>query len=524
MLKTIGPNITSQELNDNYAFLKQKMDQLTFNVKDYGAKGDGIADDTAPIQAAIDAAYAAGGGAVFFPTTSAHYLSGRVYLKSNLWLLSNGATLKAKAGTNYIVSLNVGDNMRVVGFIFDGTNLTHVGGDSGADCAAIYMPVSGTYHNIEIASNRFNSIPMTNQSYHAIVANGADIFVHDNYVMQSGGDALNFNGGYAVVHQNTVLKSGDGGIAFNNNARGIISDNRLEYCELGIGAGPEGYTSDTDTQNRFIITGNLISACRYGINLGWYAVPNRTAPTNVEITGNVIKNCKLYGIRYDAHAAYFEGNINIAGNTFSGTGSNDYDGTAGADPIDISLLSVSVVSITGNTCHRSTGTGTRVGIFVYSGYSVIVANNVVHGKDGVTPYSVGIQMPGVRAGVIEGNTLNVVTTGIDVQDGNLTAQKLNIIGNTVDNYGTQGILIEGSTTLFNISQNIINGSGNLLAIDLSAAMNTAQITGNVITGTTRAIVVNAGAADNYNISFNTVFTATITDSGTGTRKQLMNNW
>ncbi len=64
-----------------------------WSVLDYGAKGDGVAKDTEAIQAAVDAAHAAGGGKVVLP--AGEYLSGSVYLKNNIELhLAEGAVLK----------------------------------------------------------------------------------------------------------------------------------------------------------------------------------------------------------------------------------------------------------------------------------------------------------------------------------------------------------------------------------------------------------------------------------------------
>ncbi|MDX8033059.1 glycosyl hydrolase family 28 protein [Lentzea sp. BCCO 10_0856] len=71
------------------------------NVKDYGAVGNGSANDTAAINRAITAANSAGGGTVRFP--SGTYRSpNSIHLKSNVTIqLDSGATIMGASGTGY---------------------------------------------------------------------------------------------------------------------------------------------------------------------------------------------------------------------------------------------------------------------------------------------------------------------------------------------------------------------------------------------------------------------------------------
>ena len=65
-----------------------------FNVREFGAVGDGASKDTTAIQAAIDAANAAGGGEVRVP--AGRYVTGTLYLKSHVdFNVCAGATIEA---------------------------------------------------------------------------------------------------------------------------------------------------------------------------------------------------------------------------------------------------------------------------------------------------------------------------------------------------------------------------------------------------------------------------------------------
>ena len=77
-----------------------------FDVKTFGAKGDGQTQDRDAINKAIEAASAAGGGTVHFPAGT--YLTGSIRLRSNITLhLERGATIEASADASTYDSAEV---------------------------------------------------------------------------------------------------------------------------------------------------------------------------------------------------------------------------------------------------------------------------------------------------------------------------------------------------------------------------------------------------------------------------------
>ena len=78
----------------SFVFAASRKPSAFFNVKDYGAKGDGVSLDSKAINKAIDAAAGAGGGTVYLP--AGNYLSGSVHLQSNISIfIDQGAVIIA---------------------------------------------------------------------------------------------------------------------------------------------------------------------------------------------------------------------------------------------------------------------------------------------------------------------------------------------------------------------------------------------------------------------------------------------
>ena len=103
-----------------------------FNVRAYGAVGDGKTDDSGAIQDALHACHSAGGGTVVFPYGT-YLINECVYYDSNMVLLfEKGATLKrGSASLRYLMANDISNtvtgyngthDVRIIGATFDGNS------------------------------------------------------------------------------------------------------------------------------------------------------------------------------------------------------------------------------------------------------------------------------------------------------------------------------------------------------------------------------------------------------------------
>jgi hypothetical protein len=101
----------------------------SFNVKDYGAAGDGVADDTSAIQAAIDAANTAGGGTIYFPSGD-YKTDSQVTLQSDIELRGdmNAKLLPSDTVPSYAYYATGESNIRIQGLVFEGTGTAFTAG------------------------------------------------------------------------------------------------------------------------------------------------------------------------------------------------------------------------------------------------------------------------------------------------------------------------------------------------------------------------------------------------------------
>ena len=223
--QTLGNNLpvtatgstTSRSLKDRFAD--------TVNVKDFGAVGDGVTNDTAAIQAAIAKAESNSGGVVYFPDQY-YILTSRIEIPSGVTLRGRGcdewepiypSRPKKWNGTNLIFK---GTGTKQVQF--DGiTSAQHGGGwREDPDNLGSYLKLT-SFQN----SNASGAAPATNRQFSVAVSNkeGARyIGVADLRIVNWSG--VDGRSGHSDRNSTSLGDAWDIGLLLNNSEYAIIDN------------------------------------------------------------------------------------------------------------------------------------------------------------------------------------------------------------------------------------------------------------------------------------------------------------
>ena len=207
-----------------------------FNIKDYGAKGNGKTINTKYINDAISACNLAGGGMVLVP--KGLYITGTIIMQSNVHLyLESGAIIKGtdnlseykayiptkdmhKYGMAYFPNWTRGlivatkaSNMSISGSgIIDGSHVEDPKGEEGK--RGPHGIVFGECSNFQITG-----ISITRASNYAFVGYENENAYFSNLTMTEGWDGIHIRGGKNVIIHDCTFYTGDDAIAggFWNN-------------------------------------------------------------------------------------------------------------------------------------------------------------------------------------------------------------------------------------------------------------------------------------------------------------------
>ena len=218
-----------------------------FPITDYGAVGDGVSDNAAAIQSAINAASAAGGGTVVVPLggSSNTYLCGPIALANNVNLQVNGGAMlqmlprSSWPGTSTFIN---GSGLHDVEISGSGT----IDGQGAAWWAAYeadhnigrpnFINFSGSCSNVLIQNVTMQNPP----TFHMMLKGNNVNLTIQGITINTPGNSPNTDGmDLASIHvliQNCYISDGDDNIEIGGSA-GPAADVTVTNCTFGTGHG-----------------------------------------------------------------------------------------------------------------------------------------------------------------------------------------------------------------------------------------------------------------------------------------------
>ena len=306
---------------------------IVYNVKDsaYGAAGDNSADDTAEIQAAINAAEAAGGGIIFFPV-GIYRISGPLVISSQkviLWGVHHRAS----------IIRNTSSTLNAISISSGSTN----------DCGILIQDLG-----IDALTSS------TGSGVNASVANGLEL-----HRVRVAGHTRGVNAASRVRMVNCTISTPTSGVVYCVEVGSGGTGDRTEIIDSQLTLNSTAANGIAVRVQRHDVR---IEGCAIDVSAG-AATSKGIAIDNAAGTNCQMRNCSFtagagnYGIYVDANVGFYElGNRALSGTLFGASGT-------------LTRASAQVRLTPMNTTNESTNPGANYSASQDIGLHVIIINN-----------------------------------------------------------------------------------------------------------------------------------------------------
>jgi parallel beta-helix repeat protein len=432
------------------AVARSAQDKLreTVSVKDFGAVGDGVADDTVAIQSAINAATII----YFLPGT--YLVSAQIILQNNTTLFGENATIKKSAQTGIpLIFADNKSNVCIKDLSFDGNYTleptavpliefnsvtdSKLSGlkckDMGGNAITIIPEITGAINISDSKNVSVQNCIVDNtwgiNGIHAGGLLGNNVTIDGCTITRTRSDSpiSVTSTPYCKVINNYIVDSPGSCISYNAPL-GVVSNNQIIATSLLlVNAITIGHPTGLYDASFTVVTNNIISQG----NNGAYGIVVQNADRNI-IANNFVFGGALAGILTGGTSTTIEGNTTVE------------------NPIGIAVTSASTQSIiSSNNVSRFSNVGISLSA------SAVVSNNRIVSTIG------GAQAININAlrSVITGNYINVLGVTVATSDGSPvdgnTLYRSNIINDALT---SQTIVLDASSTsTLILNDNIVPG-------------------------------------------------------------------